>query len=473
MKGLIWFREDLRINDNTALFRAAQKCDSGLIGFYIMNPAMWLKHQMAAVRVEFVLRGLQQLSADLSTLNIPLLIIHSQNIHDTPAEIIKLVNEVKADAVFFNRQYEVNELKRDQAVCDYLKLNNIHCESYDDQTILPPGIVKTQQGEHFKVFTPYKRAWQQVFMQQHGIKVLGKPKKQQPLDIKSTAVPSSLPEFHSTVDPQFWPAGEKAAVKRLNHFVQDKLFKYDKQRDFPAIDGTSKLSPYLAAGMISPRQCFMSALDANHNELDSGNTGAQTWLSELIWRDFYKNILITVPRISMHRAYKLETENITWNFNKKLLADWQQGNTGYPIIDAAMRQLNTIGWMHNRLRMITAMFLAKNLFFDWRLGEAYFMSHLIDGDLAANNGGWQWSASTGTDAAPYFRVFNPVTQSERFDPNGDFIRQYCPELMDFDNRDIHNPHARMPLLAVQSGYPAPTVNLDTSRKYAIEKFKNI
>jgi deoxyribodipyrimidine photo-lyase len=233
------------------------------------------------------------------------------------------------------------------------------------------------------------------------------------------------------------------------------------------------LSPYLAAGMISPRQCFLSALDANDNELDTGNQGAITWLSELIWREFYKHILVSAPRVSMHKAYQCNTDKIRWDFDNKQLLAWQQGQTGYPIIDAAMRQLNTMGWMHNRMRMVVAMFLTKNLFFDWRLGEKYFISHLIDGDLSSNNGGWQWSASTGTDSAPYFRIFNPIQQSLRFDPEGKYILQYCPELTGFTSKSIHDPHASAPLIATQQGYPHPIIPLRSKREKVLAAYKKL
>jgi deoxyribodipyrimidine photo-lyase len=278
-------------------------------------------------------------------------------------------------------------------------------------------------------------------------------------------------KFSSPIDSALWPAGEKVAKRHLQHFIQHTLFSYDQTRDYPAIEGTSRLSPYLATGMISPRQCFLAALAANQGELTTGNKGALTWMSELIWREFYKHILVAYPRVSMHLPYRLETKKIDWRYNEKQWLAWQHGNTGYPIVDAAMRQLNTTGWMHNRLRMIVAMFFTKNLFFDWRLGEQYFIEHLIDGDLAANNGGWQWCASTGTDAAPYFRVFNTVTQSERFDEKGKFIRRYCPELTSLSDDTIHDPHGRAPLLVQKLHYPASIVNLALSRKHAIETFK--
>lgn len=466
MRGIVWFREDLRLHDNRALAHAAKKCADGVIGLYIIDERMWERHHMATCRVEFLLRGLQLLHQNLATLNIPLVIKHSSSAID---EIITLITQSQAKALFYNRQYEVNELKRDTDIQQQLAKRNIPCFSFDDQVVLAPGSVTTQQGDYFKVYTAFKRAWHTLFLNQpHSL--LKPPKAQQPINIITN---QALSNVKSTIDPELWPSGEQSAMRRLKQFIKKDLFLYDKQRDFPALDTTSKLSPYLSSGMISPRQCFLAAFDANNQELDTGNKGAITWMSELIWRDFYKHLLVAVPRLSMHRAFKPATEKIKWAFNEKKYIAWQLGKTGIPIIDAAMRQLNRMGWMHNRLRMIVAMFFTKNLFFDWRLGEDYFIRHLIDGDLSANNGGWQWSASTGTDAAPYFRIFNPIKQSERFDPRGIFIRKYCPELNDFDDYAIHAPHERMPLLAEQVNYPQPIVDLEISRKHAIEVFKRI
>jgi deoxyribodipyrimidine photo-lyase len=224
--------------------------------------------------------------------------------------------------------------------------------------------------------------------------------------------------------------------------------------------------------VLSPRQCLHAALAANQGEFDSGNPGVVTWINELLWREFYKHILVGYPRVSRHRAFRLETEAVPWRHAPQELAAWQEGRTGLPIIDAAMRQLLATGWMHNRLRMIVAMFLTKNLLIDWREGERFFMRHLIDGDLAANNGGWQWSASTGTDAAPYFRIFNPISQSQKFDPDGHFIRQWVPELAGLNKRDIHDPSSLGGLFA-PSGYPRPIVDLSRSRERALAAFKNL
>ncbi|HAL67580.1 MAG TPA: deoxyribodipyrimidine photo-lyase, partial [Pseudomonas sp.] len=228
----------------------------------------------------------------------------------------------------------------------------------------------------------------------------------------------------------------------------------------------------LAAGVISPRQCLHAALAHNRGEFDSGSSGVQTWINELLWREFYKHILTGYPQVSRHRAFRAHTEALPWRNAPKEFEAWQQGRTGFPIIDAAMRQMLATGWMHNRLRMLTAMFLSKNLLIDWRLGERHFMRHLIDGDLAANNGGWQWSASTGTDSVPYFRIFNPVSQSQRFDPKGRFIRQWVPELQDIDDKNIHDPGKCHGLIDANL-YPSPIVDLHSSRQRALQAFKEL
>ena len=269
-----------------------------------------------------------------------------------------------------------------------------------------------------------------------------------------------------------WPAGETEARRRLDSFSEAQIDHYQNERDFPAKPGTSQLSAYLAAGVISPRQCLHAALNSNQGEFESGNTGAVTWINELLWREFYKHLLVGYPRVSRHRAFRPETEALAWRNAPDELAAWQQARTGLPIIDAAMRQLLATGWMHNRLRMVVAMFLTKNLLIDWREGERFFMQHLIDGDLAANNGGWQWSSSTGTDSAPYFRIFNPLSQSEKFDPEGLFIKHWLPELAGLSKKDVHNPASLGGLFGVVD-YPSPIVDLSASRTRALTAFKNL
>ena len=265
-----------------------------------------------------------------------------------------------------------------------------------------------------------------------------------------------------------WPIGESAAHKRLEQFCENKLSDYKKKRDFPALASTSQISAYLAQGILSSNQCLHLMFDALQVDTISqlcSHAGAACWLSELVWREFYQYIAYHFPRVCQHQPFKSVTKKIIWTQNAEHLKAWQSGKTGIPIIDAAMRQLNQTGWMHNRLRMLVAMFFSKNLFLDWRLGEHYFMQQLIDGDFASNNGGWQWSASTGTDAAPYFRVFNPIAQSKKFDPHGEFIKRYCPELAMLHAKQIHQPNTQ------DLDYPPPIVDLNATRADAIAAFK--
>lgn len=471
-RGIVWFKKDLRVEDNPALFNACHLCEEGVIGVYIIDIEMWKKHFTSHCQIEFILDGLQKLTASLEALNIPLIIKNIESTQKIPTFLFSLAEKYQANKLFFNKELEVNESRRDKSVVEFFAKKKCAVLQFNDQLILTEDNVRTQQNEYFKVFTPFKREWLKVFQQKNPT-LLKKPKIQKKLNITSSIVPNKLPGIKSLSDLSLWPAGEKIAKKKLAQFLDADLFSYDKQRDYPMMDSTSKLSPYLALGMISAKTCFHSALVANDYELDTGNQGALIWMSELIWREFYRHILIAVPRVGMNKPYQQDTERLSWNVNSDHLQRWQQGLTGYPLVDAAMRQLNAIGWMHNRLRMITAMFLSKNLFLDWRLGEKYFASRLIDFDFPSNNGGWQWSASTGTDAVPYFRMFNPISQSQKFDNAGDFIRFYCPELKNFDNRSIHDPYKYNSLLASQVGYPLYVVDYAESRKRTLAAFMQI
>jgi deoxyribodipyrimidine photo-lyase len=304
-------------------------------------------------------------------------------------------------------------------------------------------------------------------------KQVAKPEKQSLLKIESDAIPESVSGF--TVPSEslraLWPAGEDQAHQRLAQFADEQIHYYQDERDLPAKPGTSQLSPYLAAGVLSPRQCLHAALHSNNGEFESGSPGVFTWITELLWREFYKHILVGYPRVSRHRAFRPETEYLPWRNAPDELSAWKQGRTGFPIIDAAIRQLLETGWMHNRLRMVMAMFLTKNLLIDWREGERFFMQHLIDGDLAANNGGWQWGASTGTDAAPYFRIFNPTTQGERFDKAGRFIKAWIPELSDVPEKDIHTPHRWAEKQHRVLDYPLPIIDHARARKDTLAAFE--
>ncbi|MBA1279171.1 MULTISPECIES: deoxyribodipyrimidine photo-lyase [Pseudomonadaceae] len=470
MNQLIWLRSDLRVTDNTALSAAMNAGPT--IALYLITPVQWLAHGDAACKVDFWLRNLGALSARLAELNVPLLIRCVDDWQAVPALVADLCREHEIGSVHINDEYGVNEQRRDEAVAAALLHTGASLRQHLDQLLFAPGSVQSLAGQGFKVFSPFRKVCYSRLS--HSLpRCLPVPAPQAWLPVSRDPLPMTIEGFAPPTEQlrSFWPAGEDFARTRLACFVEDDMADYQQRRDLPAEPGTSQLSPYLAAGVISPRQCLHAALATNRGELDSGNPGAVTWINELLWREFYKHVLVGYPRVSMGRAFRPETEALPWRNAPDELAAWQQGRTGFPIIDAAMRQLLATGWMHNRLRMLVAMFLSKNLLIDWREGERWFMRHLIDGDLAANNGGWQWSASTGTDSVPYFRLFNPLSQSAKFDPQGRFLRQWLPELAHLNDRDIHDPSFRQGLHL--NGYPHPITELATSRERALSAFRHL
>lgn len=468
---LIWLRSDLRIHDNTALSAAASR--GPCIAVYLLSPQQWLEHDDAPCKVDFWLRNLRELSLALGRLNIPLLIRDAPRWDDAPAVLLEMCQQLQIDAVYFNEEYGVHEALRDAAVDETLKAEGIEVRHYLDQLLFKPGSVLTKTGTYFQVFSQFRKVCHERLHRSLPLMV-STPMAQSQLNISSDPIPASIPGFDTPSEGlrALWPAGEAEAQRRLATFADAQIDFYQSERDFPAKPGTSQLSAYLAAGVISPRQCLHAALQSNQGEFESGKAGVLTWINELLWREFYKHILVGYPRVSRHRAFRPETEALAWRDAPDDLLAWQQARTGVPIIDAAMRQLLETGWMHNRLRMVVAMFLTKNLLIDWREGERFFMRHLIDGDLAANNGGWQWSSSTGTDSAPYFRIFNPMSQSEKFDADGVFIKHWLPELAGLNKKDVHNPANLGGLFGV-TDYPSPIVNIPASRARALAAFKNL
>jgi len=470
---LIWLRSDLRLHDNTALAAAAAK--GPVVAVYLLSPEQWRAHDDAPCKIDFWLRNLASLSASLDNLNIPLLIRTAAHWDQAPQVLLTLCRELKISAVHVNEEYGLNETRRDAEVAQALAGEGIDFHSHLDQVLFKPGSVLTKTGNYFQVFSQFRKVcYSRLHFSLPGL--VPAPVRQAPTGIASDPVPTHVEGFERPGQAlrALWPAGEQEARRRLDTFVDQQIDYYQSERDFPAKPGTSQLSAYLVAGVVSPRQCLHAALQANRGEFESGSAGAVTWINELLWREFYKHILVGYPRVSRHRAFRLETEALAWRDAPQELAAWKQARTGLPIIDAAMRQLLETGWMHNRLRMVVAMFLTKNLLIDWREGERFFMQHLIDGDLAANNGGWQWSASTGTDASPWFRIFNPLSQSEKFDSEGRFIKHWLPQLNDLDNQQVHNPNRRNGGdLFSAVAYPAPIVDLGQSRARALAAFKNL
>ncbi|MCM0148946.1 deoxyribodipyrimidine photo-lyase [Photobacterium galatheae] len=471
--SLMWFRADLRTVDNTALIQACQQNQPVLAVFYA-TPEQWASHHTAPIQIDFIRRRLLELQTQLADLNIPLRLETVADFSAMPEAITSLASAWQVTHVFCNKQYEWNEKQRDIAVGRALNRAKIKFSVFEDTCVIPAGQVLNRQGDPFKVYTPFRRAWIEQFLLSPSLAQPVPKAVVQTTDLNTYG--SELDESYSRdgmaypeTDSSQWPVDEAAVRQRLMRFCIEKIQDYGEQRDFPAVDGTSGLSPYLAIGALSARQCVSAVLHEYPNTLEKQEEGPFIWLNEIIWREFYRHLIEAYPRVSRDQPFVNWTRQVRWHTDKSALAQWQRGQTGFPIVDAAMRQLKATGWMHNRLRMITASFLTKDLLIHWQEGEKWFMSHLIDGDLASNNGGWQWAASTGTDAQPYFRVFNPTAQGKKFDPDGTFIRTWVKELANVPDKYIHNPYDWPDVKSLD--YPPPMVDHKSARLQAIDVFK--
>ncbi len=465
--NIVWFRNDLRCADNACLSSAVEdagKTGANVLALFIATPDSWQQHDMAPIKQDFIRRRVVQLQQELAALNIPLLALEGSDFQQLPA-VFSVLNQQFRLKVFVQTEYELAERQRDAAVEQLVLAAQGQFIRFDTQCIMPPGSVRTQQNEIYKVFTPFKRSWL-AHLHQRGIQCHAKPRPVQQGVITLPQLPAMQQGDNSSAA---WPVKESEILAQMRTFCQQKVQDYKVNRDFPAIDGTARISAYLAIGVVSAAQCVARLQLEAAESWQHDASGAAVWLSELIWREFYKHILVAYPKLIKHQPFQAQTEAIRWSNNKMLFQAWCDGQTGFPIVDAAMRQLNQTGWMHNRLRMISASFLVKDLHIDWRWGERYFMSKLIDGDFAANNGGWQWAASTGTDAVPYFRIFNPQSQSEKFDPDGKFIRLFIPELNKLRGKAVHWPQASGGV----KGYPAPVVDHAIARQHTLALFAEV
>jgi len=465
LNNLVWLRNDLRVEDNPALSYAAKNDNTEVV--FIVCEQQWQQHNEAPQKIGLKADVLVDVATQLAQFNIPLHVLHCDDFNDCPALLLAFCQHQKTTDIWFNLEIPIDEQVRDKAVIE--ALNSIHVTSHPcDWDLLLPKPIYNQQGLPFKVFTPFYKSWlkQLEATPQH---VVPTPKVQnQSVNLAQQNIGQKVLSWKKPYREDLWKINTIQTEKKMHSFLQHKMHSYIESRNIPAIAGTSTLSPYLALGMIGPRHLFtMVQLECAAQGTD---WRTNDWLRELAWRDFYKQLMWHFPLLSKERAFKANTEVIIWSQDTHTFNAWCNGKTGFPIVDAAMRQLQQTGWMHNRLRMITASFLTKILFIDWRKGEQFFMQNLIDGDFASNNGGWQWSASTGCDSAPYFRIFNPLRQSEKFDPNGDFIRRFVPELASLDKKNIHNPNQQQ---RESTHYPNPVVDYVTARKYAILRFEEI
>jgi len=485
-RALVWFRRDLRIDDHPALAAATQAAHEVWCVFVLDRPILDALPR-ADRRVEFIRDSLVDLNGQLHALGgahgrggVQLIVRHGTASDEIPA----LARQLQVDAVYTHHDDEPAALARDALVRQRLLDLGVRLLSAKDHVVFERREVMTGGGTPYGVFTPYKNAWLKALrpgtLAPHPSTAHGHALAPLPPGCASPwagghAVPE-LAEFGfepTDLARLALPAGTRGGEALLDDFL-DRIDDYDRLRDFPGKKGPSYLGPHLRFGTLSIRRLAQLALD----RVQGGSTGAQTWLSELIWRDFYHQVMHHHPHVIGH-AFRPDCDDIVWETGPEAdarFAAWCEGRTGYPVVDAGMRQLLRSGYMHNRLRMITASFLVKDLGLDWRRGEAWFALHLNDFDLAANNGGWQWAASTGCDAQPWFRIFNPVTQSERFDPSGHFIRRYVPEIAALPDKLIHAPWKAKPLdlqaadVRLDVNYPRPCVDHEVARQKTLARF---
>lgn len=460
-RAIWWIRRDLRLSDNQALAEALRQANT-VIPVFILDPELLSSEYVGPARLAFLFDGLRALETSLLERGSRLILREG----DPFAVLSTLCNENQVEGIFAEEDYSPYAIQRDEKIALNLPLQLVN-----GVTVYHPEMLRKANGEPYTVFTPFSRLWRSL------------PAVASPL-----AAPDRLPtvpELQSLEIPtqpshpseSTFRAGEQEAQKRLSSFTDFQIFEYANTRNRMDLEGTSQLSPYLRLGMLSARQAAWAARQASDSAVTTtAREGVETWLNELIWREFYAAILYHFPFVR-GTAFKEALRQIPWVNDPAALNAWKAGLTGYPVVDAAMRQLKATGWMHNRARMITASFLTKDLLIDWREGERFFMQQLLDGDPASNNGGWQWTAGTGTDAAPYFRVFNPVLQGQKFDPKGNYVRRWVPELAQVPIKYLQSPW-EMPLemqkqvgCLVGRDYPAPIVDHAMARKRVLQAYK--
>jgi len=463
-RAIHWFRRDLRVSDNVALSEAASRAEQ-VIPVFVLEDAFQKGPDVGAARAAFLLRSVESLRKNLEVLGHPLVIRRGKSVEVIPA----LAKELGVQAVFANRRYEPYALRRDDKIFNALNGMGIGFEVFKDAVAWEEREILTQAGKPFTVFTPYSKVWKARTSPAPRARLA--PTKRKWDAIVSDELPLDPAALGHPLTQTIQEPGEHAALATLKTFLAGPVFRYADARNFPAEQGTSLLSAHLRCGTIGPRAIYSQLKAAREKGTPDQQRNCDAWLSELIWREFYLQILINFPQVTKG-AFRPEYDRLAWSENEEHFQAWCAGMTGYPIVDAAMRCLNATGNMHNRLRMIVAMFLTKDLLISWQRGERYFMRQLIDGDMAANNGGWQWSAGTGTDAAPYFRIFNPVSQGEKFDAQGKFVRQWVPELAALPDDLIHQPWGN-PLLSSKLKYPSRIVLHEEQRPKCLAMFKAV
>lgn len=466
-KILVWFRRDLRLHDHAALSNALKEADEVHAIFIFDKHILGKLEDKSDTRVHFILDSIKEMEEGLNDAGSSIEVRYGI----PEEEIIDYAKKHHINSVYTNRDYEPAAKKRDDKVQLELQKSKIDFVHFKDSVIFEGQETLKDDGTPYRVFTPFMRRWLEKLSTSGG-EVPNYPCKLNKMfqwkNPKSVLTTDWLSEIGFISAPPHFTAGTTVAKKRLKAFLEI-IEKYDDLRDFPALDGTSNMSTYIRHGNISVRDMVRASKTGN-------SIGHKKWLSEVIWREFYQSILDLFPEV-ISQSFKPQYDEIKWRGGKRELEAWKKGETGFPIVDASMRCLAATGTMPNRLRMVTASFLCKTLLVNWREGEKWFAAKLLDFDLAANNGGWQWCASSGVDAQPYFRIFNPKSQSEKFDPEGNFIRTWCPELSNLNNKQIHEPSSILPMeqqmlgCVIGEDYPAPVVDYAKKRQEALEMYK--
>lgn len=469
-RNLFWFRRDLRIEDNVGLFEARQSADE-LYTVFIVDPDPQQSERQCGDRVQFQLEAVQSLREEIREHGGELIIRKWDH-----CEVLEeLIMTLEIDAVYWNRSYNPREQERDQRVKQKVLSLDVEVETFKDQLLFEgPEIVSQETGQPFRRYTPYAEHWRE----RTKPSTVGTVNR---FEAPSEVNPGEIPDLADLglerhLDFFAWEPTQQAAHKTLDSFLSNKLSEYDRNSEYPARQSTSRLSPYLRFGLISIRTIYHGCRE-REPELERPE-GARVYRNELIWRDFFYHVLHHFPEV-VERNIRGEFDDFPWEDRPGWLEAWKQGQTGFPIVDAGMRQLHELGWMHKRLRMIVSSFLTKHCLIHWKEGERFFMNRMLDGDTACNSGGWQWSASTGIDEGEQVRMLNPISQSRKYDPEGEFIRRYCPELEELPDNVIHAPFEAEPEQLERSGvilgetYPEPLFHPSERQEHSMRVFESM
>lgn len=451
-RTIAWFRDDLRLDDQPMLAAAMERGRGGCLPLFVATPDAWDRHHLGTPRRAMIAGGVAALRDRLADRGLRLRVVESTT--DRPVErlVASIAKENDIDEVHAGREFGVDEERRDELVAAALDSDDRRLVRHENQTILPIREIRSGSGTPYTVFTPFRKNWMKRLAEVGLPEIADVPAHGTALEPSTLPAEITVEALVDSHPPGPFAPGESEPHRRLEAFLDGAVARYDEDRDPPAIDGTSTLSPWFACGSLSPRRALAAMVDRFGDRPDTWTEGPATWLSELVWREFYRHVMDGIPRLSMDRPLHGWTDRVAWRDDEAGFDAWRRGATGIAIVDAGMKQLAATGWMHNRVRMIVATFLTKHLLVDWRRGERHFLQSLADADFPSNNGGWQWAASTGTDAAPYFRVFNPDTQRDRFDGRNEYVARWAPE-------------------HVNGSAPPPLVDLKQARVRAIEAFK--